>query len=206
MVLRTELLAALSEGEAKAIKFDMLELQLSNLKEELMSSNALLQDSIPRSEFVCFQTNIAVLFQEFTEFVSSFRQEAKLLMTDSISRIDEMLSDPEICRPAILDIIGQGRHHVRPHLGSAPASNDDLNPSNHQFDENALSEEDVDVLSVVHPSRNQRHCKLGSAPPPSNDDQNSSVYQYDENSMSEENLDVSSNVSTGESVTAQMPD
>jgi hypothetical protein len=65
-----------------------------------------------------------------------------------------------------------------------------------------FSQEDVDVLCVVHESKKLGNSKLGSAMQPSNDGLNSSLNQHYENSMSEENLDITSNISTGESVTA----
>ena len=203
MVLRSELLAALSEGEAKAVEFSMLELQLCHLKEQLISSNTLLKESIPRSELMSFKTNIAVLFRELKEFVSSFHHEAKLLITSSISRVDEMLADTEICRSAILEVTSQGINKTKSHLGSAPpASNSYLNPSNHEYNENSLLEENFELLGAVHHTRNQGHFTLGSAPPSSNDGLSLSANQFDGNSMSEENLDMASNISTGESVKA----
>ncbi len=204
-MLKSELLAALSEGEAKAVECNMLELQLSKLKEQLLCSNELLQESIPRSEYLSFQTNIILNFEEFKEFVSSFRQEAKLLIADSVSKIDEMLDDPDICVP-VLEVVQKGRNQGHSLLGSAPpVTNDELIASNQHDDENALSEVNFEELCVVHHSRNLGYSKLGSAPPPSSDGLNSSVNQYEENSMSEENLDISSNISTGESVTLSFP-
>ncbi len=161
--MRSELIASLSEGEAKAVEFGVLELELYNLKEQLNSSNTLLQESVPRSELLSFQTNVAALFQEFKAFAFSFRHEAKLLMTQSISRIDEILSDPEICRPTIINEnvlseeninITSTKHHTmnQAHLklGSAPPLlNDDLISSDNQFDEKSMSEENLDIVSDI---------------------------------------------------------
>jgi hypothetical protein len=203
MVLRSELMAALSEGEAKAVEVGMLELQLGNLREQLISSNSLLQESMPRSELLSFQTNMVVLFQEFKELVTSFRQEAKLWITLSISRIDEILSDPEFSKPAVLALTCQGRIKNKSHLGTlTPALNDNLNESNDENDKDSLSEESMEISSFVHDARKQGRFKLGSTPPPINDGLVSSVNQFDEISMSEDNFDQGSNISTGESVTA----
>ncbi len=196
-------MAALSEGEAKAVEVGMLELQLGNLREQLISSNSLLQESMPRSELLSFQTNMVVLFQEFKELVTSFRQEAKLWITLSISRIDEILSDPEFSKPAVLALTCQGRIKNKSHLGTlTPALNDNLNESNDENDKDSLSEESMEISSFVHDARKQGRFKLGSTPPPINDGLVSSVNQFDEISMSEDNFDQGSNISTGESVTA----
>ncbi len=102
---KTDFLEALSEGKAKAVEFDKIVSQLKELKEQLTTSNELLQESIPRSEFLCLQTNIVNRLEEFKEIVSLFSQEAKLLISDSIFIIDEALSDPQNCRPAIFKVV-----------------------------------------------------------------------------------------------------